>query len=131
MRIGILGKTTLFLVREGEIATILGLVGQEVDGNPCRIAHEVDQLRDFGLHCSNALNSGRAVANYRNTLVGPVIVVVPANEVGQHLRPVSLNGPASSPLRRVDKFALEIRDPFNVWPLPFAKQDPKLVCTSS
>lgn len=130
MRIGILDETTLFLVREGEIATVLGLIGQKVDGDPGRIAHEVDQPGDFGLHCSNALNSGRAVANDCNTLVGPVIVVVPADEVGQHIMLVSLNGSSSLPLGCVDEFALEIRDPLNFWPLPFAR-DPMSVYRSS
>lgn len=91
MRFRILGKTALFLICEGKVAAILGLVGQKIHGNPCRIANKVDQMRHFRLHSRDALNPRRAVANYRDTLVGPVIVLVPSRQ-GWSISQAGLHG---------------------------------------
>lgn len=60
-----------------EITPIFRLLRAKVDGNPGRIAHEVDKLSNLRLHCSHALNSGGAITNDCNTFVRPVVGVIP------------------------------------------------------
>lgn len=104
MCLRVLRKQFFLLFSVGEVAAILGFLGTEIDRDPSGIANKVDEARNLGLHRSDTLNARRAVANHCDTLVGPIIGIVP-RIVNNHF----VFGAGSLPCRRVNELALEIR----------------------